>query len=46
MQSIRDFLQERLRLKVNERKSSVDRPWKLKYLRFSVYKNKGGSSSA
>lgn len=41
MQSIRDFLQKRLKLKVNEQKSSVDRPWKLKYLGFSMYKNKG-----
>jgi group II intron reverse transcriptase/maturase len=40
MQSIRDFLQKRLKLKVNEEKSSVDRPWKLKYLGFSMYKNK------
>ncbi|KUK37148.1 MAG: RNA-directed polymerase [Thermacetogenium sp.] len=40
MQSIRDFLQKRLKLKVNEEKSSVDRPWKLKYLGFSMYKSK------
>jgi group II intron reverse transcriptase/maturase len=40
MQSIRHFLQKRLKLKVNEEKSSVDRPWKLKYLGFSMYKNK------
>ena len=40
MQSIRNFLQKRLKLKVNEEKSSVDRPWKLKYLGFSMYKSK------
>lgn len=42
MQSIRDFLQRRLKLKVNESKSSVDRPWKLKYLGFSMHKSKEG----
>lgn len=41
MQSIHDFLQKRLKLKVNEQKSSIDRPWKLKCLGFSMYKNKG-----
>ena len=40
MQSIRHFLQKRLKLKVNEKKSSMDRAWKLKYLGFSMYKNK------
>ena len=42
MASIRNFLQERLKLKINEQKSAVDRPWKLKYLGFSMYKNKAG----
>jgi hypothetical protein len=32
MVSIRKFLQERLKLKINEQKSAVDRPWKLKFL--------------
>lgn len=41
MESIQSFLQKRLKLKVNEEKSSVDRPWKLQYLGFSMYKNKG-----
>ncbi len=41
MWSIRDFLQKRLKLKVNEQKSSVDRPWKLKFLGFSMYQSKG-----
>jgi group II intron reverse transcriptase/maturase len=39
--SVRTFLQERLRLKVNEEKSAVDRPWKRKFLGFSFYKNRG-----
>jgi len=32
MGSIRKFLQDRLKLKINEQKSAVDRPWKLKFL--------------
>lgn len=40
MHSIRGFLEKRLKLKVNEEKSSVDRPWKLEYLGFSMYKSK------
>jgi RNA-directed DNA polymerase len=39
--SVRRFLQERLRLRVNEEKSAVDRPWKRKFLGFSFYKNRG-----
>ncbi|WP_277997837.1 group II intron reverse transcriptase/maturase [Neomoorella glycerini] len=42
MASIRNFLQERLKLKINEQKSAVDRPWKLKFLGFSMYKHKAG----
>jgi hypothetical protein len=34
--------QERLKLKINEQKSAVDRPWKLKFLGFSMYKPKSG----
>ena len=30
-----DLLKENLRLKVNEKKSAVDRPWKRKFLGFS-----------
>ena len=41
MASVRRFLRERLSLKVNERKSAVDRPWRLKILGFSFYKRKG-----
>ncbi|WP_170098996.1 group II intron reverse transcriptase/maturase [Kyrpidia spormannii] len=40
--SVRTFLQERLKLKLNEQKSTVDRPWKLKFLGFSMYKRKAG----
>jgi RNA-directed DNA polymerase len=39
--SVRRYLSERLSLKVNEEKSTVDWPWKLKFLGFSFYKQKG-----
>lgn len=42
MESHRNFLEERLKLKINEQKSAVDRPWKLKFLGFSMYKAKAG----
>jgi group II intron reverse transcriptase/maturase len=32
MTSVREFAEKRLKLKVNEKKSKVDRPWKLKFL--------------
>lgn len=35
MKSITTFLSKRLRLKVNEEKSAVDRPWKRKFLGFT-----------
>ncbi|MER3405891.1 MAG: group II intron reverse transcriptase/maturase [Chloroflexota bacterium] len=41
MGSVRRFLQERLRLRVNEAKSAVDRPWRRKFLGFSLWKNRG-----
>lgn len=41
MTSVKSFLTEKLSLKVNEHKSSVDRPWRLKFLGFSFYKRKG-----
>jgi group II intron reverse transcriptase/maturase len=41
MNSIQRFLGEVLSLKVNERKSAVDRPWWLKFLGFSFYKRTG-----
>ena len=43
MESIRNFLQGRLKLKINEQKSAVDRLWKLKFLGFSIYKPKAGT---
>ncbi len=36
MASIKTFLQKRLKLKVNEQKSAVDRPWKRKFLGYSM----------
>jgi hypothetical protein len=41
MNSVRRFLDEMLGLKVNERKSAVDRPWRLKFLGLSFYKRAG-----
>lgn len=41
MASVRRFVEGRLGLKVNESKSAVDRPWKLKFLGFSFYRNRG-----
>ena len=40
MASIRRFIEEKLRLKVNEEKSAVDRPWKHKFLGFSFTSSK------
>lgn len=37
MKSITIFLESKLKLKVNKEKSTVDRPWKLKFLGFSFY---------
>ena len=42
MESVKTFLQEKLSLKVNEAKSAVDRPWKRKFLGFSMYMSKDG----
>lgn len=36
MASITQYLEKRLKLKVNRTKSAVDRPWKLKYLGYSM----------
>lgn len=41
MDSVKRFLGEVLSLKVNERKSAVDRPWWLKFLGFSFYTRAG-----
>ncbi len=42
MTSITRFIEDKLKLKVNKTKSSVDRPWKLKFLGFSFYYKKDG----
>jgi group II intron reverse transcriptase/maturase len=41
MASVRRFLEQKLKLKVNEKKSKVDRPAKLKFLGFRLFKRKG-----
>lgn len=43
MKSITDFIEKKLKLKVNKEKSAVDRPWKRKFLGFSFYLWKGKS---
>lgn len=40
MESIQRFIEGKLRLKVNEKKSAVDRPWKRKFLGFSFTSSK------
>lgn len=42
MQSITEYLEGELKLKVNKEKSAVDRPWKRKFLGFSFYHKKDG----
>ena len=42
MVSITRFIEEKLKLKINKDKSTVDRPWKLKFLGFSFYYKKSG----
>jgi len=37
MRSITEFIENKLKLKVNKDKSAVDRPWKRKFLGFSFY---------
>ncbi len=39
--SVRRFLEQKLKLKVNEKKSKVDRPAKRKFLGFRLFKRKG-----
>jgi group II intron reverse transcriptase/maturase len=39
--NITDFIEKKLKLKVNEEKSAVDRPWKRKFLGFSFIFHKG-----
>lgn len=41
MKNITKFIEKKLRLKVNRKKSKVDRPWRIKYLGFSFYQSKG-----
>ncbi|MGE5552563.1 MAG: group II intron reverse transcriptase/maturase [Betaproteobacteria bacterium] len=41
MGSVKQYLQERLKLRVNEAKSAVDRPWRRKFVGFSMYRHKG-----
>lgn len=40
MESVTSFLERKLKLKVNRRKSAVDRPWKRKFLGYTVTVNK------
>jgi RNA-directed DNA polymerase len=40
MESIRQFLEKKLKLKINEAKSAVARPWKRKFLGYSVLPDK------
>lgn len=40
MASVREFAEKKLKLKVNEKKSKVDRPWKLKFLGLTFTWNK------
>ncbi len=40
MSSVTDFVETKLKLKVNKDKSAVDRPWKRKFLGFSFTSNK------
>ncbi|EKP93788.1 Retron-type reverse transcriptase [Thermaerobacter subterraneus DSM 13965] len=42
MAGVRRFLEKRLRLKINEQKSAVDRPWRRKFLGFSMYRGREG----
>jgi RNA-directed DNA polymerase len=41
MESVREYLEKKLKLKVNPKKSKVDRATRVKFLGFSFYKHKG-----
>lgn len=41
MESVREFLEKKLKLKVNSKKSKVDRATRVKFLGFSFYKRNG-----
>lgn len=43
MESITRFLEQKLKLRVNRKKSAVDRPWRRKFLGFSFYQGKNGT---
>lgn len=43
MISISEYIEKKLKLRVNKEKSAVDRPWKRKFLGFSFYMTKGKS---
>jgi len=40
MASVREFVEKKLKLRVNEKKSRMDRPWKLKFLGLTFTPNK------
>lgn len=40
MKSITNFLEKKLKLKINKEKSAVDRPWRRKFIGFSFYLKK------
>lgn len=44
MKSVREFIEKKLKLKVNEKKSKVDKPAKRKFLGFSFFDKKGVSA--
>ena len=41
MQSVTNFIEKELKLKVNEKKSAIGRPWQRKFLGFSFYIRQG-----
>jgi hypothetical protein len=41
MRSVTNFIEKKLKIKVNQRKSAIDRPWQRKFLGFSFYRRKG-----
>jgi len=42
MQSITEYLEKKIKLKVNQDKRTVDRPWRRKFLEFSFYNKNDG----
>jgi retron-type reverse transcriptase len=41
MKSVNEFIEKKLKLKVNEKKSKVDKPWKRKFLGYSFFMHRG-----